>query len=220
MLPTILFFSLLWQHAFARPDLHDDLHIKTSGGSYQGVFNDSAPHVREFLGIPYAKPPVKDLRWLAPQKVEVNGDIIVNATRYGPSCPQYKTTVPFIGNQVVPEITINGPVSEDCLTLNVFTPIGAKDLPVLVFLPGGGFITGGTNVNYQWPGHWIERTQKHIVVSLNYRLNIFGFPNAAGLTEQNLGALDQRIGLEWVRDNIHDFGGDRESLCFQSFEPH
>ncbi|KAF1954432.1 alpha/beta-hydrolase, partial [Byssothecium circinans] len=90
----------------------------------------------------------------------------------------------------------------------------AASLPVIAWLYGGGFYTGGANVPYQNPIQWVERSQKHIVVSINYRLNIFGFPNGAGLasTEQNLGFLDQRLGLEWIRSNIANFGGDPKRI--------
>ncbi|KAJ9635538.1 hypothetical protein H2199_008541 [Coniosporium tulheliwenetii] len=77
-----------------------------------------------------------------------------------------------------------------------------------MFIYGGGFQTGGENVPYQIPAQWVQRSQNLIVVSFNYRLNVFGFPNAAGLSEQNLGLLDQRLAVEWVRDNIAGFGGD------------
>ncbi|TIA21190.1 acetylcholinesterase [Aureobasidium pullulans] len=81
-------------------------------------------------------------------------------------------------------------------------------LPVEIWIYGGGFSTGGQDVPYQIPSQWVERAQDHIVVSINYRVNIFGFPNAAGLSDQNVGLLDQRAAVEWVRDNIVRFGGD------------
>jgi carboxylesterase type B len=79
-----------------------------------------------------------------------------------------------------------------------------------MFFYGGAFTTGGTNVPYLLPEQWIQRTQGHIVVSFNHRDNIFGFPNAAGLPahQQNVGLLDTRLAVEWVRDNIASFGGD------------
>ena len=83
---------------------------------------------------------------------------------------------------------------------------------MLIFLPGGAFQTGGINSGYYSPTSWIERSQSHIVITINYRVNIFGFPNAPGLAEQNLGILDQRIALGWVRDNIAAFGGDPHAI--------
>jgi carboxylesterase type B len=108
-------------------------------------------------------------------------------------------------------------VSEDCLTLSIWAPrhhTTEEALPVLIFFYGGAFLLGGTDVPYQLPQQWIQRTQSHIVVSFNHRDNIFGFPNAAGLQleEQNVGLLDQRLAIEWVRDNIAAFGGDPKRI--------
>lgn len=189
----------------------NNLIIQAPSGTYQGLVNGSAPHVRQFLGVPYAQSPIGDLRWAPPQKLETNCTHKYDATRFSPSCPQYISPIPDIFNQAVPEFLIRGPVSEDCLSLGIWTPAGARGLPVIVFVTGGAFTTGGVDIDYQLPYHWVERTQAHIVVTMNYRLNIFGFPNAAGLNEQNLGILDQRMALEWVRDNVEAFGGDRES---------
>ncbi|KAH6646534.1 Alpha/Beta hydrolase protein [Truncatella angustata] len=99
--------------------------------------------------------------------------------------------------------------SENCLTLNVWAPSSSETkLPVIVWFFGGGFVQGGTNSPYFNPQAWVQRTQKHIMVTVNFRSNIFGFPNAMGLMKQNLGLLDQRLALEWVRDNIANFGGN------------
>lgn len=111
------------------------------------------------------------------------------------------------GNQT--EIFPPGPFDENCLTLNMWAPPPPeKELPVFLWYFGGGFKEGGTSALYYNPQSWVQRTQEHIVVTVNFRSNIFGYPNPAGLTEQNLGLLDQRMGLEWVRDNIANFGGD------------
>jgi acetylcholinesterase len=85
-------------------------------------------------------------------------------------------------------------------------------MPVFVWYFGGGFLQGGTSSLYFNPQSWVQRTQGHIVVTVNFRSNIFGFPNAANLTDQNLGLLDQRLALEWVRDNIANFGGDPSKI--------
>ncbi|KAJ7811211.1 Alpha/Beta hydrolase protein [Mycena olivaceomarginata] len=81
-------------------------------------------------------------------------------------------------------------------------------------MTGGGFVIGGVDIPWQLPPSWVERSQSHIVVTINYRLDIFGFPNARGLADghQNLGILDQRAALEWVRDNIAAFGGDPDRI--------
>ncbi|KAK5165388.1 uncharacterized protein LTR77_008917 [Saxophila tyrrhenica] len=192
-----------WSHGNSNP-----LIVETDSGTYRGLINGSAPLVREFVGIPFAQPPKDDLRWLPPQKLHSNASHVYDATQYPPSCAQYISQVPTVFNTVTPEYSIAGPISEDCLALSVWTPMHAEKLPVIMFITGGGFQTGGVEINYQLPYNWVQRTQAHIVVTINYRLNIFGFPNAAGLDDQNLGILDQRMALEWVRDNIEAFGGD------------
>ncbi|RAL61034.1 hypothetical protein DID88_010130 [Monilinia fructigena] len=85
-------------------------------------------------------------------------------------------------------------------------------MPVIVWFFGDGFVQGGTNSLYYNPQTWVQRTQEHIVITVNFRSNIFGFPNAAHLTEQNLGILDMRLALEWVRDNVVGFGGDPSKI--------
>ena len=123
--------------------------------------------------------------------------------------------------------------SEDCLSLAIWTPAKAtsvSQLPVAMFWTGGGYQTNGILVPGQLPPSWVSRTQEHIVVTINCtytgwsalqrapavvadlhvrqpdRMNIMGFPNAGGIPSQNLGLLDQRLALEWVRDNIVHFG--------------
>jgi carboxylesterase type B len=99
------------------------------------------------------------------------------------------------------------------LYLNVYAPSKpvSKKLPVFIYIPGGGFTSGGANSLYKIPDQWIQRTQAHIVVTMNYRLNVFGFPAAQG-AHQNVGLLDQRMVVEWVKDNIAAFGGDAEKM--------
>lgn len=77
---------------------------------------------------------------------------------------------------------------------------------------GGSFQTGGEDVPYQIPAQWVNRKPDHLVVSFNYRLNIFGYPNAAGLDNQNLGIMDQRSAIEWCKRNIAAFGGDPDRM--------
>lgn len=199
--------------AWAAPT--SSLEVATSSGVLHGFVDTSAPAVRQFLGVPFAHPPTGALRWLPPTLLS-NSTSSVNATSISPSCPQIplsQQTRPDVfsakgGNQT--EFFPIENFSEDCLTLNVWAPVSSQSqkLPVLVWFFGGGFITGGTSALYYNPTSWIQRTQAHIVVSVNFRSNIFGFPNAAGLPEQNLGVLDQRASLEWVRANIEAFGGD------------
>ncbi|KAH8886237.1 alpha/beta-hydrolase [Thozetella sp. PMI_491] len=182
------------------------LKIETSGGVLNGYINASASSVRQFLGVPFALPPTGNRRWQPPSKLESAAPI--NTTNIGPACPQQ----PISATPTLSFFPLDD-FSEDCLTLNVWTPKAPRNLlPVFVWYFGGGFVQGGTNSLYFNPQSWVQRTQSHIVVTVNFRSNIFGFPNAAGLTYQNLGLLDQRLALEWVRENIASFGGDPSKI--------
>ncbi|KAK8056506.1 hypothetical protein PG993_001733 [Apiospora rasikravindrae] len=195
-----------------------DLTVKLGNGlTVQGRTSPIAASVAEFLGIPYAEPPVGELRWEPPQPYEPKGYSVINATALPPSCWQYISVHPAMMRTDVPEFMIGkAGMSEDCLTTSVWVPTKAvsqtSELPVIIWFYGGGFATGGTDVPYQIPTKWIERSQDHILVSFNYRINLFGFPDAAGATEQNLGLMDQRLAVEWVRDNIKAFGGDPDRM--------
>ncbi|KAJ6496176.1 carboxylesterase, type B [Mycena sanguinolenta] len=195
------------------------LQVTTGSGTLHGFVSPSYPAVRQFLGVPFALPPTGPRRWLPPQPI-TNATGAIDATSFGPSCPQIPLSTqprvdvfsPLGGNR-----TQFFPVeifSEDCLTLNVWAPVPeqASNLPVIIWFFGGGFIQGGADSLYFNPAPWVQRTQAHIVVTVNFRSNIFGFPNAAGLAEENLGLLDQRLSLEWVRANIGSFGGDTSRM--------
>ncbi|KAL9078110.1 MAG: hypothetical protein Q9157_002965 [Trypethelium eluteriae] len=206
----------------------DPLTVRTSTGTYTGLIDPKFSKTRQFRAIPFAKPPVLSRRWLPPQKLSSPPSEHHYATRFPPSCPQFVTAVTSLWNQNLTKgnLIYNGQqndssglvgeaTSEDCLYLAIWTPTAAAPpaaagLPVLFFMTGGGFVIGGVDIPWQLPPSWVERSQSHIVVTINYRLNIFGFPNARGLADghQNLGILDQRAALEWVRDNIAAFGGD------------
>ncbi|KAJ4402997.1 hypothetical protein N0V85_005187, partial [Neurospora sp. IMI 360204] len=160
---------------------------------------------------------IGDLRFAPPQPAAPFGEL--EAKKLPPSCIQYlATSPPSIFTQDVNEYNLQGlnttspDISEDCLTLSIWAPPATTNdsLPVIIFVYGGAFLTGGQDVPVQIPTDWVQRTKSHIVVTFNYRLNIFGFPNARGIpqNEQNVGLLDQRLAVEWVRDNIAAFGGD------------
>ncbi|KAJ5634923.1 para-nitrobenzyl esterase [Penicillium herquei] len=193
--------------------------VETTVGLLHGVINSSTPHVAQYLGIPFAEPPLGDLRFKPPQRKSRGKAIFANQT--GPSCPQYllnKQNAPSVYTYDAPWLQPYGAIDEDCLTLNVWTPLkkSKEPLPVLIWVFGGGFYEGGLLTNGFDPSNWIQRTESHIVVALNYRNNIFGFPNARGLAETgenvNMGLLDQRLAVEWVRDNIAAFGGDTSRM--------
>lgn len=188
------------------------LQVQTSSGLVQGLVNSTYPNVRQFLGVPFAQSPVGDLRWLPPQQINETTGTVINAASLPPACPQMTGGMsPF--SEYAPETLIVGGTSEDCLTLSIWTPNNSKtDLPVLIWIYGGEFTSGGTDTPAWIPTQWIERTQDHIVISIQYRLSIFGFPGAEGLAQQNLGILDQRAAVEWVHDNIAAFGGDPEQI--------
>ncbi|KAK3983992.1 Alpha/Beta hydrolase protein [Cladorrhinum sp. PSN332] len=199
------------------------LSVTTRLGTINGVVNPATPCVRRFLRIPYAKPPTQHRRFRPPEPVDSYPDDGINATSLGPSCPQFLVQEPAtVYNRLVPQFNLQGlndtcaDTSEDCLTLSVYTPPvpRGRKLPVIIFIYGGSFTFGGQDVPYQIPAKWVQQSQAHIVVTFNYRLNILGFPNAAGLEpgERNPGLLDQREAVKWVRDNVEAFGGDTDRI--------
>ncbi|GAB7358626.1 hypothetical protein MBLNU230_g3856t1 [Neophaeotheca triangularis] len=199
-------------HRGHQSNCDNPLIVETESGIYRGIINGSTPDVRQFHGVPFAAPPTGENRWLPPQKFEGNASQVYDATQYPPSCPQYLTEIPSFFNDATKGYGIGGPISEDCLALSIWAPMNGEKLPVVMYMTGGGFNGGGVEINYQLPYNWVQRSQEHIVVTINYRLNIFGFPNAAALEQQNLGLMDQRLALEWVRDHIEAFGGDASRI--------
>lgn len=165
------------------------------------VVGRSLRGVHTFLGLPYAAPPVGELRWKPPAPVEP-WTTRRDASALGAMCPQV--------NVLVGADTLEG--AEDCLFVNVFTPelAPAEPLPVLVWIHGGAFVLGSGGVS---PGRLAE-VSSTVVVTVNYRLDELGFMAHSALTAEgsgssgNYGLLDQRAALEWVRDNIAAFGGD------------
>ncbi|KAJ5638169.1 chlorogenic acid esterase precursor [Penicillium lividum] len=193
------------------------LLVQTTSGSIEGFFNASAPDVRQFLGVPFAEPPVGDLRFARPQGFKSKGNL--KAHKLPNSCmQQFSSNSSTIYTTYETEFLVNGGNSEDCLYLSIWAPrveniqSQQRPLPVLLYIPGGGFTSGGQNSLYKIPDQWVQRTQSHIVIVMNYRVNIFGFPNAKGLEDQNLGFLDQRLAVEWVHANVGNFGGDPERI--------
>jgi para-nitrobenzyl esterase len=178
------------------PPIADDAVVRTAEGQLQGLATDD--HF-VFQGIPYAQPPVGELRWQAPRPPEP-WDGVRAAVEPGPTCPQSFSYPP--GSP----LTFTG--AEDCLSLNVHVPRGVDGpLPVMVFLHGGGF-TGGGGASYD-PRR--VSGQGVVVVTLNYRLGALGFlahPALTGKGAGNFGIADQQLALQWVRRNIAAFGGD------------
>ncbi|MEM7364898.1 MAG: carboxylesterase/lipase family protein [Pseudomonadota bacterium] len=178
--------------------------IKTRSGEVKGIEENG---ISRFLGIPYAEPPVGDLRWRAPVPVTPWKETR-DATKFGFSAPQ----APVAGLQKLIGISGN-PTNEDCLFLNVWTP-GADDLkrPVLFWIHGGAN-TLGSGSQPRINGEHLARRGDTVVVTFNYRLGALGFLHAPALgASGNEALLDQVEALKWVRDNIAAFGGDPENV--------
>lgn len=153
-----------------------------------------------YRGIPYAKPPVGALRWRAPKPLKPWRGVY-EARAFGATCVQ----APPKGDAGVGK----EPPSEDCLTLNIWAPPGRRNLPVMVWVHGGGY-TSGSGSAPLYDGVALAR-RGAVVVTFNYRLGRFGFFHHPGLDERegsNFGLLDQQAVLRWVRRNIASFGGD------------
>jgi para-nitrobenzyl esterase len=179
--------------------------LQIEGGEIADVALD-ASGIRVFKGIPYAAPPVGDLRWKPPKPAQAwNG--IRNATEWGPRCVQ--------SNRLGDLDPLNKRMEEDCLYLNVWTPAKspAESLPVMVWIHGGSNLNGaGSQPEYE-SSHLAMKGV--VVVTINYRLDIFGFLAHPELTKEsesnssgNYGFLDQIAALAWVQRNIRAFGGD------------
>ena len=185
------------------------LMIKTDQGKVQGKMSADG-QARDFLGIPFAAPPVGPLRWKPPQPA-AKWHGVRQATTFGSRCMQ---------QEHYSDMVFRDPgESEDCLTLNVWTPAAkAKGkLPVMVWIFGGGFAGGGTSEPRQDGEHLTRKGV--LVVSMNYRLGIFGFFATSELAAEdphhaagNYGLMDQWAALQWVRRNIKAFGGDPDNV--------
>jgi para-nitrobenzyl esterase len=182
--------------------------VTTQFGPIQGVVNGG---VHQFLGVPFAKPPVNTLRWKAPQNPD-SWSTVINTTSFAPVCPQKNFDTGGTS------YTIEG--NEDCLYLNIWTPqLTTPNLPVLVFIHGGGNQQGSaseTNAGAQmFFGKNMAERGTAVIVTIQYRLGPLGFLVHPGLdaesstgTSGNFAALDQLLALQWVQNNIAQFGGD------------
>jgi para-nitrobenzyl esterase len=182
----------------------DPLTVKTAQGKVHGKTINGG-RVRAFLGLPYAAPPVGDLRWKAPEPAaHWKGER--DATKYGAHCVQ----TPFEDMSFQ-----DAGASEDCLYLNVFTPADAKGsskLPVMFWIHGGGYF-GGSASEPRHNGDFLP-TKGVVLITINYRLGVFGFLVTDELLKEGNGVagnwalLDMIAALQWVKDNIARFGGD------------
>jgi para-nitrobenzyl esterase len=172
--------------------------VRTSMGLMRGMV---AADYRLFQGIPYAAPPVGPLRWQPPRPAAKWAGTL-DASKPGPQCMQDTGPNPHVGK----------PTSENCLTLNVWTPApgrGNDKRPVMVWIHGGGFVNGSGDI---YNSRWLAAKGHIVVVTINYRLGALGFLAHPSLGPAgnigNYGLADQQAALRWVRDHITDFGGD------------
>lgn len=189
--------------------------VKTRYGTLHGVCQDG---FSTFFGVPYAKPPVDELRWRPPERPAA-WDGILNAYSFGArehQFPQDGDT--FYGREFYSDPDFLPPMSEDCLTLNIWTPAESETdkLPVAVWIHGGAF-THGFGSEMEFDGEAFCR-RGVILVTINYRLGVFGFLCHPALAAENgghcgnYGILDQIAALKWVKENIAAFGGDADRI--------
>jgi len=179
-----------------------DFLANTSLGVLQGIKSGT---VIQFRGVPYTKPPVKDLRFAPPQEMSSWTGIRL-AREHGPIPPQPPSRLSSVLGD------FSRPQDEDCLTLTISTPaIDKKARPVLVFLHGGGYLTGAGSLDW-YDGSTLAHEGDLVVVGVNYRLGVLGFLYQPGISDGQLGIQDMIAALEWVKDNIADFGGDPNQI--------
>ncbi|HTT98617.1 MAG TPA: carboxylesterase family protein [Rhizomicrobium sp.] len=181
--------------------------VNAPAGPLQGE-SDGALNI--FRGIPYAAPPVRGLRWRAPVPL-LPWTNVRKATAFGPACIQPRSKIASVYTSDV------GPMSEDCLTLNIWTPADAHNAPVFVWIYGGA-LWGGMAHDPLYDGARMAK-RGIVVVTINYRLGVIGWLAHPGLSAEspqhvsgNYGLLDQIAALRWVKDNIGAFGGDAANV--------
>jgi para-nitrobenzyl esterase len=183
------------------------VRVRTDAGTVQGAAENG---IGVYKGIPFAAPPIGNLRWKPPQPAK-HWDGLRDAIQYAPDCMQ----------KPMPPLFVAGPAgfNEDCLYLNVWTPAhrANEKLPVMVWIFGGAFVNGGSSSRFYTGEHFAR--SGIVFVSFNYRLGRFGFfafpalsPEQAGEPLGNYGYMDQIAALQWVRRNIRVFGGDPDNV--------
>lgn len=176
---------------------------QTKLGPVRGVeiYRDGQTELYRFLNIPYARPPVNRLRFAKPIAFGSWNETL-NATAYGPACPQ-------IHNYHF----VKYGISEDCLRLNIYAPPGLGATPgksVMVWVHGGSYTVGAASF---YDGSMLAKTGNVVVVTINYRLGLLGFLALKNSTlKGNYGLWDQMLAIQWIKDNIDDYGGDPNSI--------
>lgn len=203
---------------------NDEVIARTKVGIFHGYRNRiEGKTVNVFKGIRYGQAPIVERRFKRPLAHNSDSDVHYNATEYAAACHYWESIGPPT------------PVSEDCLFLNVYAPVTtesvametefvpesvamatdakeAKKLPVMFWLHGGGFV-GGTAMSDMYRGDYLAALGEVVIVTVNYRLGALGFMYGGSKDEAgNQGLYDQLLALEWVRDNIEAFGGDKEQI--------
>uniref|UniRef100_A0ACB8EFZ5 Uncharacterized protein n=1 Tax=Sphaerodactylus townsendi TaxID=933632 RepID=A0ACB8EFZ5_9SAUR len=202
---TFLVLSLLESNSSA----DNGTVVVTTSGPVQGKHLPAGSRsVTAYLGIPYAEPPVRKLRFQKPVPHKPWSHIL-EATNFGNSCPQ----ILLSGTPDAEIWSVNTPRSEDCLFLNVWVPHPRPSTPaaVLVWIYGGAFIVGTTSLAI-YDGAFLAATENVIVVSMNYRLGALGFLSLPPAAPGNMGLLDQQLALRWTRENVAAFGGDSSRI--------
>lgn len=193
----------------ASPPSQDLSVVSAPAGTLSGRIDGD---IRSYKGIPFAKPPVGDLRWKPPQ-APVAWSGTRDAGEFGDSCVQLSA------NPAASSIYADdpGPTSEDCLTLNIWGDVAARDAPVFVWIHGGALVSGGSRFG-MYDGESLAR-EGVIYVSINYRLGPLGYlahPELSAESDRetsgNYGLLDQIAALRWIKDNIAAFGGDPDRV--------
>jgi para-nitrobenzyl esterase len=179
-----------------------DLVVRTQAGELRGARENG---IAVFRGVPYAAAPMGELRFASPQPAPAWRGVR-EATRDGPIAPQGRSRLAHIMGD------FERPQSEDCLTLNVWTPApDCKKRPVIVWIHGGAFASGSGSLPW-YSGERFAANGDVVFVSINYRLGALGFLCLPGVSDGNLGLLDQVAALRFVRDNIAAFGGDADNV--------
>ena len=197
--------------------------VMTSSGSEESVTRDTPvgkiegtrktvleKKVDTFLGVPFARPPVKELRFKPPQPIG-KSDFIIKANKLPHSCWQEKDTS-FHTFPGVDMWNPNTEMSEDCLYLNIWQPEGGSEKKaVMVWIYGGGFV-GGTSTLTLYDGGILASVGDVVVVSFQYRVGPLGFLTLGSNITGNAGLMDQNLAIKWVHDNIQSFGGDKDRI--------
>ncbi|XP_053234542.1 cholinesterase-like [Podarcis raffonei] len=187
----------------------NDTVVVTSSGPIRGKRLPAGPgSVTAYLGIPYAEPPIGKLRFQKPVPHQPWSQVL-EATTFGNSCHQ--AIIDFLPNSTI--LFPNTPLSEDCLFLNIWVPNPqpVKPVPVLLWIYGGGFISGTASLDI-YNGAFLAATENVIVASMNYRVGSLGFLYLPPDVPGNAGLWDQHLALKWVSENAAVFGGDAAQI--------